>query len=98
MDGYGTVYPMYQAVYTSSRVNIYCYSITLPKWRKNGRRYRSNVKGNGLLFPQVKEEDIGVYTCMGTKDSVGQPFSAHSQLYVGGNIIILGVISKNTCH
>ena len=85
MDELGKIIPEFQAVYTGGRVSIYCNSIRHPRWRKNGKRFISlHIKGNGIYFSHAKEDDIGIYSCIGTTDSYGTPFRAQTELFVGG--------------
>ena len=89
MNTLGKLIPEFQAVYTGSRVSMYCNSITQPKWMKNGKLFRSlYIKGNGINFSHAKESDIGTYSCTGTTDSHGTPFLAHTQLYIGGKKVV----------
>ena len=83
------VYPKIQAAYKGSSASIYCDSVATPKWIKNDKRYRTHIIGNSLVFINSKEEDSGIYGCLGTLDSYGRTFTRYSELYVGGNKTLL---------
>lgn len=89
----GKVEPSIIVVYSKDKVKIYCYSKTDVVWMKDSTilSCSPNVKTywsarsyqSYLVLNNVKVEQSGIYTCLGTLRN-GKTFAANSFLYVGG--------------
>ena len=83
---YGTISPTLQVAYSGYSVTFTCYSMTKPKWKKDGGNIRGGVSitNSSLTLHEVSESDNGWYVCHGSL-GIFKQFSAKSQLFVGGN-------------
>ncbi len=76
--------PIYQVVYSSTKVYINCNSDGPKYWYKNGKSFfTNNVKSNDVYIDRAYEHHSGTYTCEGiTADK--QAFKVESVLLVAG--------------
>ena len=88
---YGYIRPLLQLSNLHKAVNISCKSFSIPEWFKGQSRivYRRGMSISRsepiskLTIYSTKEDDSGVYKCVGTNDN-GARFEAESELIVAG--------------
>ncbi len=85
----GAISPKHLISYVGDRIEITCYSKTIPLWSKRNTKQKSvfKSKGNQLIIAKAKLSDSGIYVCAGSKGNT--EFTTTSEVLVGSKEVAI---------
>ncbi len=86
---YGTIVPTSVGIIKEHKIELECFSETLPDWKLKGKR---TIKGavfleNKIFIKRAKLSHTGIFECFGTKLN-GSSFHTYAFVIVGSKCIV----------